>query len=166
VTTLGRDVWPVDFGDRPEHFAVRLAVLPHGAIAAWTSWDGSHLRVLTSTSSGGRFRAAAPVTPAGADYALGDVEASPAGRPALALRSEPVDALSAPFVTFARRDGSFGVPEAVASASAGVGGEALAFNPVTGLATLVWTQTSFEKDQPRAATLASTQRGNIRAGAG
>jgi len=157
VATLGRDVWPSALVDRPERRAVRLVPLAHGAIAAWTSWDGSHLGVLTARSSGGRFRAAQPATPAGLDYTLGDLAAGPAGRPGLALRSEPTDAPSAPFAAFALRDGSFGAPERVAPGGGTIGGEALAFSPVSGRPTLVWTQARLQGADTITAAFASSR---------
>ena len=158
ATSLGRDVWPANLVDRRERRAVRLALLPHAAIAAWTSWDGSNLRVLTATSTGGRFGTARPSTPAGSDYTLGDLATAPAGLVGLALGSEAVDSLTTPFAAFAERDGSFGAPEPIAPGAETIGGEALAFSPVTGRPTLVWTQTRFQDGQATTATLASTRR--------
>jgi hypothetical protein len=155
AVSLGSDVWPAGLVDRPERRAVRLALLERGAIAAWTSWDGSHLRVLTATSRGRRFGTAQASTPPGRDYALGALAVSPAGLPAVAL-TDPVDPMTPPLTAFANRDGSFGLPEAVTGGAAGIGGQALAFSPVTGRPTLVWTQTTFANG-PTTTTVASTR---------
>ena len=140
AATLDRATWPNDPYDIPSRFTVRLALLRHGAIAAWTSSDGTRLRVLTATSRGGRFAAARQATPAGQDYALGDLATGPTGRPALALTATPVTTPTGPFFALGSAAGSFGAPEAIGAGTAHVDGEALAFSPRTGRPTLVWTE--------------------------
>jgi hypothetical protein len=127
--------------DRPERRAVRLVAPPRGALAAWTSWAGDHLRVLTATTTrGGRFGPARPATPAGQDFALGDLATTTAGRPALALTSNASVTPSGPFVALGAANGSFPAPEAIGPGSSSINGAALAFSPLTGRPTLVWTQ--------------------------
>ena len=63
-----------------------------------------------------------------------------AGRPALALTSNASITTSGPSVAFGSADGSFGAPEEVGPGSSRIEGEALAFSPLTGRPTLVWTQ--------------------------
>jgi len=137
---LERGSWPNTLIDRPERRAVHLALSPSGALAAWTSWAGDHLQVLMATATGGRFGAAHATTPAGQDFALGDLATSTAGRPALALTSNASTTPSGPFVALGAADGSFGAPEVVGPGAPNIIGEALAFSPLTGQPTLVWTQ--------------------------
>jgi hypothetical protein len=141
TTVLERGTWPDTLIDRPERRAVRLAALHRGALAAWTSWAGDHLQVLSATATGGRFGTARLATPAGQDFALGDLATSAAGRAGLALTSDASVGLpSGPFVALGVADGSFGAPETVGPGGPNVNGEALAFGPLNGRPTLVWTQ--------------------------
>ena len=140
TSVLERGSWPVALLDRPERWTVRLAAIPRGAFAAWTSSAGDHLQVLTATATRGRFGAARPATPVGQDFALGDLATSAAGRPALALTSNASETPSGPFVALGTPGGPFGTPEAVGPGSTSINGMALAFSPVTGRPTLVWTQ--------------------------
>lgn len=141
TTILERGTWPTTYelGDSPERFAVRLALVRGGALAAWNGWAGDHLQVQTSTATGGRFDAAQLATPAGQGFALGALAVSPSGRPALALTSAASVIRSGPFVAFGSPGGSFGAPQAVGPVSSRIEGEALAFSPLTGQPTLVWT---------------------------
>jgi hypothetical protein len=152
TTILERGSWPVTLLDRPERWAVRLARVPGGALAAWTSSAGDHLQVVTATATGGRFGATQLATPVGQDFALSDLATSAAGRPALALVSNASEAPSGPFVVLGTAGGPFGTPEAVGpdSPSPTGTGAALAFSPLTGRPTLVWTQSGH--------ALASTRR--------
>ena len=140
TSMLERGSWPVALLDRPERWAVRLAPVPRGALAAWTSSAGGHLQVLTATATRGRFGAARLATPVGQDFALGDLATSTAGRPALAVTSSASEAPSGPFVALGMAGGPFDTPEAVRPASSNINGMALAFSPITGRPTLVWTQ--------------------------
>ncbi len=129
-------------------FAVRLALMGGGALAAWNSWAGDHLRVQTATATHSGFGTARAATPAGQAFTLGALAVSPAGRPALALTG------NGPFVAFGSPDGSFGVPETVGAFGSRTEGEALAFSPLTGRPTLVWT--TYNEALPSRAVLAST----------
>jgi hypothetical protein len=140
TTVLERGTWPNTLIDRPERRAVRLAPLHRGALAAWTSWAGDHLQVLSATATGGHFGAAQLATPAGQDFALGDLATSAAGRAGLALTSDASVLPSGPCVALGVADGSFGAPEVVGPGSPNITGEALAFSPLNGRPTLVWTQ--------------------------
>lgn len=137
---LERGTWPTTLVDRPERRAVRVALVSGGVLAAWTSWAGDHLQVLTAKVTGGRAGRARTATPPGQDYALGDLAASTAGRPALALTATASSVPSGPFVALGASDGSFATPEAVGPGAQSINGEALAFSPRTGRPTLVWTQ--------------------------
>jgi len=136
--TLDHGIWPNHLFTLPAHFAVRLALLRRGAIASWTSWDGAHLRVQVATATGAGFRGAQQATPAGQDWAMGDLAVGPAGQPALALTSGAVETAAGPFVALGSAAGAFGTPEALGTGTAPVAGEALAFDPRTGRPTLVW----------------------------
>lgn len=140
TSILERGTWPLTLIDRPERRSMRLAPTRGGALAAWTSSAGNHLQVLTATATRRRFGAPQPATPAGQDFALGDLAASSAGRPALALTSNASQTPSGPFVSLAAANGTFGAPEAVGPGGPNINGEALAFSPLTGQPTLVWTQ--------------------------
>jgi hypothetical protein len=140
ASILERGSWPLTVLDRPERWTVRLAPVPRGALAAWTSSAGDHLQVLTATATRGRFGAARLATPAGQDFALGDLATTTVGRPALAVTSNASETPSGPFVSLGMRGGPFGMPEAVGPGSTDISGMALAFSPVTGRPTLVWTQ--------------------------
>ena len=140
LLTLDRGTWPVTLIDRPERRSIRLKLLRRGAIAAWTSWAGDHLQVLTSAMANGRFGATRHATPEGQDFALGDLAVSAAGRPAIAVVSAASVVPRGPFVALGRADGSFDVPELVGSeAVPSINGASLAFSPLTGRPTLVWT---------------------------
>ena len=142
TTVLERGTWPVpdEGGLEPEQFAVRLAFVRGGVMAAWNGWAGGHPLVRTAVATGSSFGPARPATPTGQAFVLGALAVSPAGRPALALEAAgvPVRAATGPFVAFGSPDGVFGLPEAVGSGSRRAEGEALAFSPVTGRPTLVW----------------------------
>jgi hypothetical protein len=140
TSILERGTWPVALLDRPERWAVRLARVPRGALAAWTSSAGDHFQVLTATAAGGHFAATRLATPVGQDFALGDLATSTAGRPALALTSNASETPHGPFVALGMAGGPFGTPEAVGPGSPRTNGMALAFSPPTGRPTLVWTQ--------------------------
>ena len=150
ATILERGTWPIPYegGAGPEMFAVRLALTRGGALAAWNDWVGGHLRVQTATATDGGFGRARSSTPAGQTFTLGALAVSPAGRPALAVMGH------GPFVAFGSSDGSFGAPEAVGPAGPRAVGEALAFSPLTGRPTLVWT--SYAPEPSSTAVLAST----------
>ena len=158
TSTLERGTWPTTYslGESPERFAVRLAVVRNGALAAWTSWAGDHMQVQTATATTRRFGAARLATPIGQDFVLGDLAASAAGRPALALTSNASITPSGPFVALGSTHGSFGAPEEVGPGSPRIQDEALAFSPSTGRPTLVWTQ--YNEALPPDVALASSRR--------
>jgi hypothetical protein len=140
TTTLDHGIWPNDLFDLSAHFEVRLGLLRHGAIAAWTSWDGAHMRVQTATTGQLGFRSASQATPTGQDWMLGDLAVGPTGQPALALISGAVGLPAGPFVALRSAAGAFSAPEAIGTGTARVTGEALAFDPRTRRPTLVWIE--------------------------
>jgi hypothetical protein len=157
TTILERGTWPIPYEGGPgaEMFAVRLALVHGGTLAAWTSWAGDHMQVRTATATGRRFGAARLATPVGQDFALGDLATSAAGRPALALTSSASVTPSGPFFALGSADSSFGAPEEVGPGSPRIEGETLAFSPTTGRPTLVWTQ--YNDALPPDLALASTR---------
>ncbi len=157
TTILEHGTWPTTYtlDPSPYRFALRVALVRGGALAAWTSWSGRNLQVRTATATGRLFGAGRLATPAGQDFALGDLAASASGRPALALVSNPSVTPTGPFVVFGTPGGSFGAPEAVGPGSPRIEGEALAFSPTSGRPTVVWTQ--YDDALSRGLALASTR---------
>lgn len=161
---LDMSTWPASSVDGVERWRTRL-VLAHGdrrALAAWTGWDGEHLRVRASElRANGRFGATTELSQANADMVLGDAAASDHGRRAVAMRSARGGATLRPHVALADAGESFAAAEPVDPTGSGfVEQEALAFSPRTELPTLVWTERRAVAASGRTLVLAATQVAN------
>jgi hypothetical protein len=160
VRILERSAWPAELADSPARWRLRLAAPERGtgATAAWTSAAGMHQRVVVAFASGDDpLEVAGPVSPAGEDHVLGDL-ALGAGRRAIAVVSRPDGGPERALVAVARGSSGFGVPVAVGKRGEGIGGEALALDPITGRPTLVWTETHLTAAARVTAVFASTRR--------
>jgi hypothetical protein len=160
VRTLDRGALPDELRDSPERWRLRIATPERGtgATAAWTSWDGAHLRVMLADARGAEPLAPrGPVTPDGEHHVLGDL-ALGAGRRAIAVMSRPAEGPARGLVAVARGSAPFGALEPVGEGSGRLSGQALAINPVTRQPGLAWVEVRPATPSPRATVFASTRR--------
>ncbi len=157
VRVLERGAMPDELRDSPERWRLRIATPDRGtgATAAWTSSDGLHLRVMVALARGDDpLEPPAQLTPAGGSYVLGDL-ALRAGRRAIAVTSRPADGTARALVAVG--SAAFGPLEPVGEGGGQVVGEALAIDPVTRRATLVWHEDRIAAPSPLGIVFASTQ---------
>ena len=160
VRILERSTWTGDLADSTERWRLRIAAPERGtgATAAWTGWDGEHLRVMAAPARGDApLGAPTPVTAAGTDHVLGDL-ALGAGRRAIAVVARPDEESARALVAVARGTGAFGAPELVRETAGSISGEALALDPATRRPTLVWTEVRVAVSTPLTTAFASTRR--------
>jgi hypothetical protein len=146
--------------DSPLRWRLRIATPERGtgATAAWTSFDGAHLRVMVAVARGDDpLEPPARFTPPGEDQVLADV-ALRAGRRAIATLAGPLYDVAQPMVAVASGIGAFSPLEPVGDGLGRVGGAAISIDPVTRQPTLAWTESRVDTAVPLTTVYASTRR--------
>jgi hypothetical protein len=146
--------------DSPLRWRLRLTTPERGtgATAAWTSFDGEHLRVMVALARGDDpLEAPVPLTPAGEDQTLADL-AQRAGRRAIATLAGPLDDTTQPMVAIAGGIAPFGPLEPVGEPAGRVSGAAIAIDATTRQPTLAWIESRATTAAPQTRVMASTRR--------